>query len=56
MLQQALDDAEGTKREAEGEAQTFDPWNALAVHRPLGHIMRARKAAYFASQKARGAV
>ena len=56
VLQQALDDAEGTKREAEGEAQTFDPWNALVAHRPLGHIMRARKAAYYASQKARGAV
>lgn len=56
VLQQSLDDAEGAKREAEGEAQTFDPWNALAAHRPLGHIMRARKAAYYASQKARGAV
>lgn len=37
------------------EAGVFDPWNALAEHRPLGEIMRARKVAYFASQKERGA-
>lgn len=40
---------------AEIEAARFDPWAALADHRPLGEIMRARKAAYFASQEARGA-
>jgi hypothetical protein len=38
------------------EASKFDPWIALAEHRPLGEIMRARKVAYFASQEARGAV
>jgi len=38
------------------EAGKFDPWVALADHRPLGEIMRARKVAYFASQQARGAV
>jgi hypothetical protein len=38
------------------EQATFDPWQALAAHRPLGAIMRARKHAYFASQKTRGAV
>lgn len=27
----------------------FDPWMALEAHRPLGEIMRARKAAYIAS-------
>ena len=27
----------------------FDPWSALVEHRPLGEIMRARKAAYFPS-------
>ncbi len=37
------------------ERGTFDPWVALAAHRPLGEIMRARKAAYFASQCERGA-
>jgi catalase len=31
----------------------FDPWCALAEHRPLGDVMRARKFAYFASQKNR---
>ena len=35
------------------EADRFDPWNALADHRPLGEIMRARKATYFASQQGR---
>ncbi|MEQ1502656.1 MAG: catalase [Myxococcota bacterium] len=38
---------------AEVEAFGFDPWHALAAHRPLGHTMRARKAAYFASQQGR---
>jgi len=33
----------------------FDPWQALMAHRPLGEVMRARKAVYFASQKERGA-
>ena len=37
------------------ELATFDPWAALAAHRPLGEIMRARKVTYFASQQARGA-
>lgn len=37
------------------EAGVFDPWQALAAHRPLGEVMRARKVAYFASQQARGA-
>lgn len=37
------------------EASTFDPWQALAAHRPLGEVMRARKVAYFESQRARGA-
>jgi catalase len=54
VLQQKLDDADGAKRQQEGEQLRFDPWNALVEHRPLGHIMRARKAAYYASQKARG--
>ena len=37
------------------EAMKFDPWGGLADHRPLGEIMRARKAAYYLSQKGRGA-
>lgn len=40
---------------AEAEAARFDPWGGLAAHRPLGEIMRARKAAYFESQKGRSA-
>jgi len=37
------------------EASVFDPWQALAEHRPLGDVQRARKVVYFASQKGRGA-
>lgn len=37
------------------EALRFDPWGGLAEHRPLGELMRARKSAYYASQKARRA-
>jgi len=35
------------------EAAHFDPWAALAEHRPLGELMRARKAVYYASQQER---
>ena len=37
------------------EGGRFDPWSALVEHRPLGEIMRARKAAYFPSQQHRQA-
>lgn len=37
------------------ESAVFDPWQALAAHRPLGDVMRARKVVYFASQQGRGA-
>lgn len=41
---------------AEVEGSTmFDPWCALAAHRPLGDVMRARKVVYFQSQQGRGA-
>lgn len=40
---------------AEAEAAKFDPWSGLAAHRPLGELMRARKVAYFESQKGRAA-
>jgi catalase len=40
---------------AQVEQSVFDPWQALAAHRPLGEVMRARKVTYFASQKERGA-
>jgi hypothetical protein len=38
------------------EQAVFDPWQALAAHRPLGDVQRARKVVYFESQKGRGAV
>jgi hypothetical protein len=38
------------------ESAVFDPWSALADHRPLGDVMRARRVVYFESQKGRGAV
>ncbi len=37
------------------EASVFDPWQALAAHRPLGDVQRARKVVYFESQKGRNA-
>jgi hypothetical protein len=37
------------------EGGTIDPWQALAEHRPLGDVQRARKVVYFASQQGRGA-
>ena len=40
---------------AQVETAVFDPWQALAAHRPLGDVMRARKVVYFESQKGRGA-
>lgn len=48
--------SERGKRLAErGEPLSFDPWHALVAHRPLGGMMRARKAAYFASTQTRKA-
>ena len=38
------------------EQAVFDPWDALAGHRPLGDVMRARKVVYFASERTRGAL
>ena len=50
---QAVNDS---AREAQIEAMTFDAWrHALAEHRPLGNVMRARKVAYIANAKWRGA-
>ncbi len=47
--------AKGQALAAEVEAGVFDPWQALAAHRPLGDVQRARKVVYFESQKGRGA-
>ena len=46
---------EGRQLLADAEAAVFDPWQALAAHRPLGDVQRARKVVYFESQKGRGA-
>ena len=35
------------------DGMAFNPWHALAAHRPLGSIMRARKVAYAAMAKLR---
>lgn len=37
----------------QAEAAVFDPWQALAQHRPLGDVQRARKVVYFRSQQGR---
>ena len=47
--------AQGQAFSAKVEASVIDPWQALAAHRPLGDVQRARKVVYFASQKGRGA-
>jgi hypothetical protein len=46
---------EGRALAQQVEACVFDPWQALAEHRPLGDVQRARKVVYFESQKGRGA-
>ncbi len=46
---------EGQALAAQLEQDRFDPWAALAEHRPLGEIMRARKVAYLPSQQHRRA-
>ncbi len=53
LPKQAPTGTEGTALADEIDALKFDPWSALMDHRPLGSIMRARKVAYLASQKAR---
>jgi len=55
LPRQDLDGTEGQDLDTEIENARFDPWAALADHRPLGEVMRARKVAYFASQQARNA-
>lgn len=55
LPQQDLSDAQATAFAQQAEASVFDPWQALAAHRPLGDVQRARKVIYFESQKGRGA-
>ncbi len=56
IAQQAPEGAAAAAFAAEVEQAVFDPWDALAEHRPLGDVMRARKVVYFASEKTRGAL
>ena len=55
LPQQATASAAGQALAQQMEATAFDPWHALAEHRPLGDVQRARKEVYFHSQKGRGA-
>jgi hypothetical protein len=41
------------KIKAIDEGLSFSPWHALAAHRPLGAVNRARKSAYAMSAKFR---
>ncbi len=55
LPQQDVQSAQGQALQARIEAGVFDPWQALAEHRPLGEVQRARKVVYFKSQQGRGA-
>ncbi len=55
LLQQDSNSAEGQALAQKIENAVFDPWQALAEHRPLGDVPRARQVVYFESQKGRGA-
>jgi hypothetical protein len=35
-----------TRASAVNDGMSFTPWHGVAAHRPLGGVMRARKAAY----------
>ena len=56
LPQQDLDSPAAQALAVRAEAGVFDPWQALAAHRPLGNVQRARKVIYFDSQKGRQAV
>ncbi len=55
LPQQDTTSTQGRELSEKAEASVFDPWQALAEHRPLGDVQRARKVVYFVSQKGRGA-
>lgn len=55
LPQQDSASADGQALLKQVEASVFDPWQALAAHRPLGDVQRARKVVYFVSQQGRGA-
>lgn len=53
--QQDMDGSVGQALAERIEAAAIDPWAALMAHRPLGEVMRARKAVYYQSQLGRQA-
>ncbi len=55
LAQQDADSPQGKTMSKEIEAAKFDPWAALATHRPVGDAARARKAVYLVSQRGRDA-
>lgn len=55
LPQQDTSSPQGRELAQQVEATIFDPWQALAEHRPLGDVQRARKVVYFESQKGRAA-
>ncbi|MBX7196178.1 MAG: hypothetical protein K1X94_29245 [Sandaracinaceae bacterium] len=55
LLADDLASEHGRDLDAHVRALSFDPWHALAAHRPIGLTMRARKHAYFVSTQARSA-
>jgi hypothetical protein len=55
LPQQDTASADGQALLKQVEESVFDPWQALAAHRPLGDVQRARKVVYFVSQKGRRA-
>ncbi|MBI2768132.1 MAG: catalase [Burkholderiales bacterium] len=55
LPQQDCASEEGQALAQRVEGTVIDPWQAMAAHRPLGDVQRARKVVYFQSQKGRGA-
>jgi hypothetical protein len=45
----------GPRSYAVDDGMSFSPWHGIAAHRPLGSVMRVRRAAYEVSVKLRGA-
>jgi len=56
LPKQDTNSPEGQALAQQIESGVIDPWQALAAHRPLGEVQRARKVVYFTSQQGRGAV
>ena len=56
LPQQETDSSSGHALARKMDATSFDPWHALAEHRPLGDMQRARKAVYFDGRRDGSAV